>query len=389
MKKIILGVATVIGASGAFAQVSTVVEKKTAVLEEFTGNYCTYCPAGHKIEDQIDANASLKAITIKIQTGDFSGTDPIFGGTLETPDGEAVATAFATASYPNGSVSRRAAYKGLARGSWLNAVQTINTEDAPVNLYMQSAVDVTTRQITGSVEYYYTGTQPDATNKLVIGYYQDNIPAFQYDPGFYPSQFYILSEEIYQFDHAFRGMINGVTGAVIPTSSASSTATVPFTFNLPASFSTFDVEAGSVKLFAYVIASASGEILNATKISPVYNNFPNTDEVGIVYSSGITSENCVGQADNFTPTVLVGNYGGNNLTAFATDYNVGAATGTDSWSGNISHNQKVAVPLAALNFTYAATNSYSIDVSAPNGNVDPTIADNSFSGSFNAGPSYT
>ena len=255
MKKIILSVASIIGATAAFAQVnvSTAVEKKTAVLEEFTGNFCTYCPDGHKIADQIAANPSFDVITIKIQTGGFSGTDPIFGGNLQTPDGQTIASSFATSSYPNGSVQRRVAYKGLGRGSWQNAVQTINSEDAPVNLYLESTIDVTTRELTVDAEYYYTATQPNSTNKLVIGYYQDNIPAYQYDPGFYPSQFYILSEELYEFDHAYRGMINGITGEVIANSSATSTAIVSRSFTLPAAFSTFAVEAGAVKVFAYVI----------------------------------------------------------------------------------------------------------------------------------------
>ena len=39
--------------------VSTSPANKNVVLEEFTGIYCTYCPDGHKIAQQIkDANAS-------------------------------------------------------------------------------------------------------------------------------------------------------------------------------------------------------------------------------------------------------------------------------------------------------------------------------------------
>ena len=391
MKKIILSVASIIGATAAFAQVnvSTAVEKKTAVLEEFTGNFCTYCPDGHKIADQIAANPSFDVITIKIQTGGFSGTDPIFGGNLQTPDGQTIASSFATSSYPNGSVQRRVAYKGLGRGSWQNAVQTINSEDAPVNLYLESTIDVTTRELTVDAEYYYTATQPNSTNKLVIGYYQDNIPAYQYDPGFYPSQFYILSEELYEFDHAYRGMINGITGEVIANSSATSTAIVSRSFTLPAAFSTFAVEAGAVKVFAYVIESAGGEILNAAKTTPVYSNFPETDEIGIIYTSKLTDENCLGAPGNFGPKMLVGTYGGSNLTSFDYDFGINGSSAPYSWTGNVAHNEKVVVNVPAAPFTYVASNSIDLSVSDPNGNTDNVTSNNDFTSSFNGGTTGT
>lgn len=391
MKKIILSVASLVGVTGAFAQinVSTAVEKKTAVLEEFTGNYCTYCPDGHKIADQIAANPSYKVITLKIQTGGFSATDPLFGGTLQTPNGQTIASSFATSSYPNGSVSRRAAYKGLGRGSWQNAVATINGEDAPVNLYMEATIDVATRQLDVSTEYYYTASQPNSTNKLVIGYYQDNIPAYQYDPGFYPSQFYILSEELYEFDHAFRGMINGITGEVIATSSATSTAVVNHSFSLPASFSNFAVEAGAVKVFAYVIASANGEILNAAKTTPVYSNFPENDEIGIIYTSKLTDENCIGKSGSFAPKMLVGSYGGDNLTSFDYTSGINGSSTSGSWSGDIAHNEKVTVNLASSSFTYAASNSINETVSNPNGNTDNVAANNTITKTFNGGTTAT
>jgi len=391
MKKLILGAVAIVSAAGTFAQVnvSTAVEKKTAVLEEFTGNYCTYCPDGHKIADQLVANPSLDVITIKIQTGGFSATDPIFGGTLQTPDGQTIATTFATSSYPNGSVQRRASYKGLGRGSWQNAVATINGEDAPVNLFLEAAVDVTTRELTVDAEYYYTATQPNSTNKLVIGYYQDNIPAYQYDPGFYPTQFYILSEELYQFDHAFRGMINGVTGEVITNSSATSTQIVSKSFTLPAAFSTFAVEAGSIKVFAYVIASANGEILNASSTTPVYSNFPENDEIGIVYTSSLKDENCLGVSGNFAPKMLVASYGGNDLTSFDYTSGINGSNTPGSWSGNISHNKKVAVNLPSSSFTYVASNTIDETVSNPNGNTDNVVANNSISNTFAGGTTAT
>ncbi|MGZ3930262.1 MAG: hypothetical protein ACXVP0_02600, partial [Bacteroidia bacterium] len=52
MKKQLLSLAAIGALSGsAFAQlpVSTAPQNKKAVLEEFTGVYCGYCPDGHQI----------------------------------------------------------------------------------------------------------------------------------------------------------------------------------------------------------------------------------------------------------------------------------------------------------------------------------------------------
>lgn len=391
MKKIILSVASIISATGAFAQinVSTTVENKTALLEEFTGNYCTYCPDGHKIADQIEANPNLKAIAIKIQTGGFSATDPIFGGTLQTPNGETIAGSFATSSYPNGSVSRRASYKGLGRGSWQGAVSTINSEVAPVNIHLSSTVDVTTRELEVTAEYYYTANAANTTNYLHIGYYQDNIAAYQYDPGFYPAKFYILSEEVYEFDHAFRAMVNGTWGEVINSTTLGSTAQVTRTITLPANFSNFAVEAGAIKVYAYITTTAQGEVLNATKATPVYSNFPETDEIGIVYTSTLKDENCIGQAGNFAPKMLVASYGGGNLTSFDYTYGINGSSSSNSWNGNIAHNEKVAVNLPSTAFTYVASNSIDETISNPNGNTDNVATNNTITKTFNGGTSAT
>lgn len=382
MKKLLLSSAAILGATSLMAQVnvSTTPTNRVAVLEEYTGNFCTYCPDGHLIAtDDVEPTG---AITLKIQTGGFSGTDPVFGGTLQTNTGNTIAGPFDSQGYPNGSVSRSAGNTGIGRGDWLAAVNGIQSQVSPVNLYVEADVDVTTRQLDVSVEYYYTGTPSSGSNYLHIGYYQDNIPAYQYDPGFNPNQFYIISEGVYDFDHCFRDMINGTWGEELTGLANGSTSIINHSITLPVSFSTFDIEPGAIKVYAFMSDSPQGEIITAAKATPTFTNWPNVDDAGIVFSTATNDENCVGQPGSFGPTVLVGNYSAADLTSFDINYGVNGGSSSDSWSGTLGHNEKVAVNLAATNFTYQASNTLDVTLTNPNGTTDPNTANNNFTSNF-------
>ena len=382
MKKLLLSSAAILGATSLIAQVnvSTNPTNRVAVLEEYTGNFCTYCPDGHLIAtDDVEPTG---AITLKIQTGGFSGTDPVFGGNLQTNTGNTIAGPYDSQGYPNGSVSRSAGNTGIGRGDWLAAVNGIQSQVSPVNLYVEADVDVTTRQLDVSVEYYYTGTPSSGSNYLHIGYYQDNIPAYQYDPGFNPNQFYIISEGVYDFDHCFRDMINGTWGEELTGLANGSTAIINHSITLPASFSTFAVEPGAIKVYAFMSDSPQGEIITAAKATPTFTNWPNVDDAGIVFSTATNDENCVGRPGSFGPTVLVGNYSAADLTSFDINYGVNGGSSLDSWFGTLGHNEKVAVNLAATNFTYQAANTLDVTLANPNGTTDPNTANNNFTSNF-------
>jgi hypothetical protein len=391
MKKSLLSTVALAFGGFAFAQplyVSTTPSNRVAVLEEYTGNFCTYCPDGHAIaQENIEPTG---AITLKIQTGGFSSTDPVFGGSLQTPTGELIAAPFDSQGYPNGSVSRKAGNTGIGRGEWVAAVNAIQSQASPVNIYVAGTVDVTTRQLIVTAEYYYTGAPSSATNYLHIGYYQDNVPAYQYDPGFNPNQFYLLDEGIYDFDHCFRDMVNGTWGQAISNLSQGSTALIIDTITLPASFNSFDLEAGAIKLFAFISQTSQGEIVTAAKATPTFTNWPSTNEAGLIYASSIKNENCIGKTGSYAPKALIAAYGSDGLSTIDLAYGVNGGTANQSLTNlGLAHNEKKAVTLTSAPFTYAATNNFNLAISNPNGSADPSAADNTFSGTFNGGNTGT
>ena len=178
-------------------------------------------------------------------------------------------------------------------------------------------------------------------------------------------------------------MVNGTWGEELTGLTAGSTAIINHTITLPAAFSTFDVEPGAIKVFAFMSDSPQGEIITAAKATPAFTNWPNVDDAGIVFSTATNDENCVGKPGSFGPTVLVGNYSAADLTSFNINYGVNGGSSSDSWTGTLGHNEKVAVNLAATNFTYQATNTLDVTLADPNGNVDPNTANNNFTSNFN------
>ncbi|MFM7823857.1 MAG: hypothetical protein ACKPB3_08805, partial [Bacteroidota bacterium] len=90
MKKLFTLSAMALASFSAFAQlpVSQQPAPKNAIIEEFTGVNCVYCPDGHKIAAQITAANPGRAFAVNIHTGSFatpSAGQPDF----RTPDGNA------------------------------------------------------------------------------------------------------------------------------------------------------------------------------------------------------------------------------------------------------------------------------------------------------------
>ena len=165
--------------------VSTSVENKNIILEEFTGISCVFCPAGHLIGQNLhDANPN-DVFLINIHTGGYAspqgpGTD------FNTSFGSAIAGQSGLSGYPAGTVNRHqfAMTQGggtaMSRGDWGSASTQLLSQISPVNVGLQASIDMATNTLTVDVEVYYTGSQTSGgssplSNKLNIAIVQNNI----------------------------------------------------------------------------------------------------------------------------------------------------------------------------------------------------------------------
>lgn len=368
--------------------VGTTTTKRVAVLEESTGNYCTYCPDGHKRADQIDATHGNQVITLKLQGGSYAGTDPIFGGSLATDHGNIVQNQFPTSTgWPYGFVNR--VYLDRNRSQWATDVAAIVGQDSPVNVGIEATIDATTKEMIVNVEYYYTADEANPTNYLHIGYYQDNIAAFQFDPGFYQENFYLAEDEVYKFNHCFRANItpissSGTWGEEITSTTTGSTNFISKTITLPNSFNNFNVEAGGIKVFAFISKTDKGEIISGAKATPVVSNYPTAINAKLLYAGPGADDFCVGSDWTAKPMIIISNSGGTNLTNAQISYGINGGNQSDSWSGGtLKPSEKVGVYLNETPlFTYNTTNTFDAEITDVNSTTDDDVSDNTKSATF-------
>ena len=157
--------------------VSTEPMLKNAILEEFTGIHCQFCPDGHAIAQSIVDNNPGRAFTIAIHQGGYAS--PYSGEPdYRTPFGDALANQTGLTGYPAGTVNRHVftgSSTALGRGSWVASCDQIMQEISPVNIGIQSDYEPSTRQLTIQVELYYTSSSTASSNFINVALIQDSI----------------------------------------------------------------------------------------------------------------------------------------------------------------------------------------------------------------------
>lgn len=375
-------------ASAQTTYVTTATTKRVAVVEEFTGNYCTFCPSGHKIMQDITDKYPGQVIPLKIQHGDFAGGDPVVGGNLSTPDGNAIAAVHENGGWPNMKVNRDGSNQvGADANAWENAVTAVIGQDSPVNIYADAVVDVANGQIDVTVEYYYTSDEANSTNYLHVGIYQENIAAYQYNSNtYYSEKVYIPEVELYEFDHCFRENLNGTWGQMISATTTGSTDLLTMNdLSFTSSFNNFDVHGGALKVFAYISSTQQGKILTGVNANMSYTNFPNDENVSVVYATSESNENCQGQAGSYGPRVVVSNLGDDDLSTLGFDYSINGTPSTYSWGGTLGRNENTVMTLPDASFTWSTNNVLNITAKDPNGKTDADVSDNSEASNWGAG----
>lgn len=176
----LLGLAPV--AALAQSLVGTAPENRTALLEEFTGIHCGYCPEGHVIAAGLEGTLQDRFVTIGIHAGVFA--DPAAGEPdFRTPDGTAIDAEMAVTGYPAGTVNRVALNGALSygRGDWEGVVYDQLDLPSPVNVGVESSFDAVTRELTVHAVGYYTAASGGGNDFLTVVVKENNIVGWQTD----------------------------------------------------------------------------------------------------------------------------------------------------------------------------------------------------------------
>lgn len=231
-KSVFTALLIVIVGIGMYAQeiVTTRPQLKGVVLEEYTGLNCPYCPQGHTAAQAILTANPNKVSIIAIHEGGFaspSSGQPDF----RTIFGTSLAAQTRLEGYPSATVNRHffsdlstGGGTALSRGDWAAASNQIMAQESYVNLGVSSDFNDLTRELTVTVEAYYTGNLPFgvSSNFIQVALIESNIIAYQAG-----------GSSNYNHKHMLRYLITGQWGDEITDVAYGSLITRTYVYTVP------------------------------------------------------------------------------------------------------------------------------------------------------------
>lgn len=251
-------------------------QKRIAVIEEYTGINCGYCPEGHKIVNNIMKQNQGKVFAVNIHAGGYAAN------TYTTTEGNAYAREADIKGYPAGSVNRHlfknyAQDGGLAmsRGDFSAATKKVLDMSSPVNIAATASINKQTRELKVKVRGYYTADALDASeqplekNSLYVLLLQDSVMGQQSGASANPEQ---VIDGRYCHMHMLRASINGTWGEDIAPVTAGSHFVKEYTYSIPEKIGTDKVTAvlEHMKVLVF-IAEGHKEIYTAAEPEIQFN----------------------------------------------------------------------------------------------------------------------
>lgn len=249
--------------SNIYAQrwVSTKVEKRKVVLEEFTGIHCGFCPDGHKLANNLAKNNPGNVFLVNIHAGGYAtpGSGEV---DLRVDDATSLMQNMGVSTFPSGSVNRELVNTGqktewvLNRGYWEYVSSLILKEDAPVNIAVKARLNPDTRKLTAEVELYYTA-DCQANNYITVMLTQDSILGTQGGAeNLYPENI-DKSTGKYIHSHVLRKILsdNGFKGDPVTVTKKGTYVYRKYEWDLPTVINTIPVNVKNMHVVAHVTSS--------------------------------------------------------------------------------------------------------------------------------------
>lgn len=255
---------------------STSPSNRIALLEDFTGVRCGYCPDGHvKAKAILDANPG-KFIIIATHANLYA-TPAAGWANFTTTQGTAIDAQAKPAGYPAGTMNRADAISlgaspanaslskiTMYRDQWSKAATKVMTMPAPVNIGAKATFDAASRKLTVKVDLYYT-TGETVPNNINVALLQDHLMSKQSGGTPDPNN--------YEQNHVLRDMItSGNFGEPITEATATgSKVSKTYTYTVPADYHGTAVTGGgavivdNLSVVVYV-SRQQLEIINALQV---------------------------------------------------------------------------------------------------------------------------
>ena len=215
--------------------VPTNIEQRNALIEEYTGVNCQYCPLGHRAADQTLQAFPGRTFAINIHQG-------MFASQYTTQWGNALSSQAGVQGYPTITMNRHA-FEGTSMEinpgqAYSYAMQVLETE-AAVNVAATVDIDPVTRIMLVKVEVYYTADAPGDFNMLNVALLQSNVLGQQAGgSSYYPEN---MLNGRYRHNHILRNLLTGQWGDTIHHTEAGSFFSKEYAYVVPQRIGDLDI----------------------------------------------------------------------------------------------------------------------------------------------------
>lgn len=321
--------------------VSTNVENRNVLIEEFTGRKCINCPPGHIVANAIVADYPGRVIPINLHGGYYSSLDY---PNLNTPMCDSIGVAFNPNSFPSALINR-VNVTPTSSNMWRTYAETQLQQTAECNLAGRVAINPVSRVATVNVEVYYTSDSPSDVNYLNVVMIQDSIIGSQTGAASNPDQ--LVGESDYCHMHVMRANVTPIWGEEITTTTAGALVSKTYEYEIPEIIGDpngAEVVLENVHFVAFVTEKHDG-----TKTLPILNSNMlhteiETDESVLPYMTSVYPKYATTCTDDVTLSINVSNEGQDELTSIKFEISVDDAAPIEFvWNGNVLSNQSVTI----------------------------------------------
>lgn len=187
---------------------------KKVVLEEFTGEWCGWCPEGAEVMKQAIATYPNKVVGIAVHDGD----------PMEIPSYNTWIKALTqVGGFPNGSVDRATA---TGRGSWMGQIGQNITKSAPVGLALVTKLNGNMANIKVFVGVKDLAATGGADNRLTVMITEDEVAQSPSGQSNYSQT--VVVDANWKHSHVLRGIVTANEGDLIDLTSPKKYAIVEF-----------------------------------------------------------------------------------------------------------------------------------------------------------------
>jgi len=332
--------------------VSTSVQNKNVILEEFTGIHCGYCPDGHRLANtMVDANPG-RVFLINIHSGGYAV--PKAGEPdLRTSAGTAIDGSAKVTGYPSGSLNRATVPWGQSRNLWSSQATTIIGQTSPLNVYVKSFANFTTRELTTEVEVYYTGNAAQTSNYLTIALTQDDILGPQSDYGNFNPTNWVDGK--YKHNHVLRQLITaGNFGELIDKTTKGSYFYKKFVTAIPANYINIPAVLYKMSVVAFVSETAAGSKIISGSSAPVDFDANLKTDLGLTDITVKPTSYCL---TTISPKIEVTNNLDQTITTFDVSCFINKTEYKKTFNGSLAKGQKIVLDWGSIPFNPSGTYS--------------------------------